>query len=547
MFARYLAATLFLCISLITTAQVFTDPTLAADTIVSNLSATTQMQLLNSTQLFVTEKVTGRVKRVDFSVSPVVVDTILDLPVANNGERGLLGLTLDPDFAVNGLVYLFFSNAAADGGTLLDHRIVKFHYDGNTLTQVGSPILIFPVSAQLPNGPNHNGGILLIGPDDKLYGVTGDMGRALYEQNQNTSVLAGTGGVFRLNLDGSIPGDNPFASDSRPEIKRLLCYGVRNSYGMAFDPLTDRLWITDNGQETYDEINRIDWGANCGWNKVMGPIGRTTVDPASLNMLPGAFYHDPTFSWASPIGVTSIIFLHSDRYSGVYRNKMWVGDNNFGKLYVFTPNAARDDLILTGGAADRVADSLAEKDAFQIGSGFPVITDMEMGPDGYLYVLTFSGRVNRIRPANPPATISGTVTLGDYSGSLTGIPISLMLMNGTTVVDTLSTTLDSNGSYSVTTPTLGTWQVVARATHWLSIRTGNASVSSGAQTLNLNLPVNGDTDDSNEIDDADITNVILDFGGAGGTNGATDIDGSGTVDDADLTIIIINYGLAGIE
>ena len=196
-------------------------------------------------------------------------------------------------------------------------------------------------------GPNHNGGVLTFGPDGKLYGVTGDLNRSRVEQNNTgDGVDARTGGVFRLNTNGPFPADNPFTGD----FARWYAYGVRNSFGLAFDP-GDRhvCGIRRTAPNTFDEINLVVRGMNSGWYAIQGPDGRNVLNaPGDLNMLPGAVYQDPKFSFASAIGITSIQFLYGSAWGPGYDNAVLVGENNSSRLWLFRLNAARDGLVLTG-------------------------------------------------------------------------------------------------------------------------------------------------------------------------------------------------------
>ncbi|MCS6918280.1 MAG: PQQ-dependent sugar dehydrogenase, partial [Fimbriimonadales bacterium] len=396
-------------------AQTLSDTNLTYDTVVSsNLSFPTALEFLDPadpTRFFVIEKNSGRVKLVQ---NGVVTSTVLDLPVNNASERGLLGIALHPDFANNGFVYLYYTRSSATGDSSnqaqwTDNRVERYRWNGSALVD---PVLIvaFPSDASQNNGPNHDGGVILFGPDGKLYGVTGDLNRGFLsnpriEQNTSSTAVADVGGVFRLNPDGSIPSDNPFVSHSDARIRRLWAYGIRNSFGMMFDTLTARLWLTENGPNVYDEINIVGRGFNSGWLKIMGPDSRNATygengnqayNASSLIYLPNSYYADPIFSWLTPIGVTSIAFVRSARFDAGVRDTAIVGESNNGGLYQFILNANRDDFVLTGALADRVADSTTERNLSRIGASWGVVTDLRMGPDGYLYVVSmYANRVYR--------------------------------------------------------------------------------------------------------------------------------------------------------
>jgi len=390
--------------------------------VTTGLSQPTQMEFISATEWLICEKATGKVKRYSGNT---FLNEVLDLPVNSSSERGLLGIAIDPDFQINHHVYLYHSQAASDGGAWQANKVTRYVYDTATNTLI-TPLDLksFPNDGSQSNGPNHDGGIIEFGPDKKLYIITGDLNRGRFsnprvEQNTDTTAVSRVGGIHRINTDGSIPDDNPFAGDSRPDIQALWAYGIRNSYGMTFDPLTDFLWFTENGPNVMDEINIAPKGMNSGWLKLMGPDsrnmtysenGNTVFNASDLVVLPGSAYRDPEYSYAAPIGVTICEFLHTPKVADADRFKLMVGCNNTAQMFLYEPNTTRDGLVLTGANADRVADSTAERNVYQWGTSFSVTTDITIGPDGYLYVvLLSSNKVVRIRPLTeqtPPSTVT---------------------------------------------------------------------------------------------------------------------------------------------
>jgi glucose/arabinose dehydrogenase len=231
--------------------------------------------------------------------------------------------------------------------------------------------------------------------------------------------------VFRLTLDGSAPEDNPFfkntdfstssaSGDNGTPVSKYFAYGIRNSFGLAVDPLTKTLWMTENGPNKYDEINVVKPGFNSGWQRVIGPMekndGKTTAD---LVQIQGSHYADPVFSWLEPVGLTDIEFLNSTKLGAKYANNIFVGDITNGNLYFFTVNKDRTGITFedstegtggdnqSSGLTDRIADNPDEVSAITFGTGFKGgITDIETGPDGYLYVLSYDGKLYRIVPTS---------------------------------------------------------------------------------------------------------------------------------------------------
>jgi glucose/arabinose dehydrogenase len=380
-------------------AQTVRDPRFVIDTVVPPAGMLSTIAFLESDDLLLCRLHSGQVVRWRGGVS---LGVVLDLPVSAVSERGLLGVALHPDFVRNGYAYFYYSRAAVDGGAWLDNRVERYRWNGTSFDPATATLIVsFPYDANQNNGPNHNGGIILFGPDGKLYGVTGDMNRSGLEQNVTAARIAGVGGVFRLNDDGSIPADNPFIDHPAPQIQRLYAYGVRNSFGLAFDEATGRLWDTENGPSWYDEINCLHAGFNSGWLPLMGPDERDPQSAADLIYLPGAYYADPVFSWRDTIAPTAIVFLNSERMPCDLRGQALVGACNDGLLYRFSFTPGRDAFVLPGPLADRVADDNAEAAPLVWGTGFGCTTDLKLGPDGHLYHVAVDGAVRRIRAQHP--------------------------------------------------------------------------------------------------------------------------------------------------
>jgi len=434
----YLGAASFLLAGVSTpaSAQTVNDSRLVVeDAAIGALAQPTAMTFIGDNDFLICEKA-GKVRRV--LNGNVQAGQVLDLPVNADSERGLLGMTKHPNFAGNGWIYLYYSRANSDGDTWLDNRVSRFTWNGTSLS--GETLIIsFPSDPNQANGSNHDGGIIQFGVDGKLYGITGDLNRNRFEQNAaGPTSVSGVGGIFRLNDNGSIPSDNPFASQSAPELRRLYAYGIRNSYGMAFDPFTNQLWMTENGPSNYDEVNLVLPGFNSGWNRMMGPDSRNTNGPADLFYIVNANYSDPEYSWLTPVSVTSIVFPRNTNLPSDIRNKAIVGDNNNGHLYLYPMNAARNAFTLSGGNADLVADNSSERDQYRWGTGWGVTTDIEVGPDGWLYIVDLAnGTVRRImRSWDCP------ICPGDVAPSSCG--------NGIVNVEDLLTVIGSWGPCSTT-------------------------------------------------------------------------------------------------
>ena len=372
----------------------------------SGFSQPTQLRFLgsNRNEYFVTEKETGIVKHVLNGVATGA----LDLNVSTTSERGLLGMTLHPSFASNDQVYLYYS-AVDTNGDWTDNRLERYLWNGTSLAIDGTfPAITFGTATDgIPGtGPNHDAGPITFGPDGKLYGTTGDLNRNQAEQNNTAGAAATTsakvGGIYRLNDDGSVPSDNPFVGNANPEFRRWYAYGVRNTYGFAFDPENDTLWDTENGPATFDEINQVAPGFNSGWNEIMGPGAPSNL----VSLGAAAAYSDPEFSFEDTVALTGIEFLSDSSWGASYDDAVIVGDANNGQLYLFQLNGARNGFVLSGNLADLVADTAAEGDAVTFGEGFVAITDIQVGPDGALYVVSIgNGNIYRIAPIPEPSSL----------------------------------------------------------------------------------------------------------------------------------------------
>jgi aldose sugar dehydrogenase len=367
------------------------DLGLKVEKVIEGLSLPTSMAFLDHDDILILQKDNGMVRLVLNGV--LQPNPILDVDVESQSERGLLGVAAANATGVTTkTVFLYFTEEAA--GDEIRNSIYKYDWNGTGSNIIGGGTLVFNLPGE--PGPNHDGGKMTIGPDGMLYAVIGDLNRNGMLQNygegpdpDDTSV------ILRVDLDGNA------ASGALPgDLARYYAYGIRNSFGMDFDPLTGVLWDTENGSDDYDEINVVKPGFNSGWELVMGPIDRMGLTVNDLVQLEGSHYADPVFSWRQSQGVTDIEFLHSARLGDKYANNVFVGDFNNGNLYFFTVNDDRTGLELDiAGLEDLVADSQQELSAVTLATGFGGITDVETGPDGYLYILTFAGDLYRVVPA----------------------------------------------------------------------------------------------------------------------------------------------------
>ena len=444
------------------------DPDLAVRTVVSGLDQPISIAFLGHDAL-VLEKASGQVKRIR---NGAVQSTVLDLAVNSASERGLLGIALHPHFRVNGYVYLFWSESTTGGDSadlattpLLGNRVDRFYWNGSTLTLDRNIIQTraFQADAGQPLRGNHDGGVLRFGPDQKLYIVQGDTGRRGQLQNLTDGPFGPgipddqfggpapddphlTGFILRLNDDGSTPRSNPFfdvgaaiGGQVGANIQKLYSYGLRNSFGMAFDPVSGDLWEQENGDDSFTEINRAFPGFNSGWVQIMGPPERvaqfkaieTTVTPdppdpfattyfglqqirwsptniadtpaealSRLHLFPGARYSAPEFSWKYEVAPAGIGFLDSKALGSKYRNDLFIGAARVflegGMLFRFNLTGNRRSIRVSDPRLrDRVADNvhkweITESESLLFGRNFGIGTDVQTGPNGNLFVVSLT-------------------------------------------------------------------------------------------------------------------------------------------------------------
>jgi aldose sugar dehydrogenase len=406
---RYLAAAILLlgfAAQALHAAASLNDATLNLDPIISGLNSPTGLAFFGDNKAFLLEQHTGKVRLLNGR--NLASGDVLDLKVAQGNEEGLLGIALHPDFSANGFVYLYYTQARDfDGGLHLANRIDRFHWDGTKLA-FERKIKSLPVSP----GTNHNGGKILFGPDEKLYAVIGDLNR--FERTENferSTRFSRSAVILRLNANGKAPTDNPFYNvnnrGSKSALNDIYAYGVRNSFGMDFDPITHHLWDTENGANQWDEVNRLRPGYNSGWADIMGPKSRATGTSFTLARLGRrARYIDPQLSWKNIVAPTDLEFFKFNSMNDFRLNDIIVGDLE-GNLYDLNLGGKRLSLALSGNLADKVVDSSAENDAIRLGTGFGVITDLVSRPDG-LYVVSLDGDIHRIATLGilgpPPAS-----------------------------------------------------------------------------------------------------------------------------------------------
>ncbi len=379
------------------------DSSLKVEVIFEGLTSPTSIAFVGPNDILVLEKDKGTVQRI--VNDKILAEPLLEVNVANDANRGMLGIAVSKgEEEINSTnIFLYFTEAPLDKFPI-GNRVYKYELVNNKLV---NPQVLLNLPA-IP-GPSHNGGATIIGPDNNVYTIIGDVGghRNQAQNQESGGEPDGTSGILRITKNG-IPVANSPLGDRVP-LNLYYSYGLRNSFGIDFDPLTGKLWDTENGDDFGDEINLVEPGFNSGWSKVQGTWtldeeeGMTEAAP--LNPENGLVdfegkgkYSSPEFTWRESLGPSAIKFLNSDRLGKQYENDIFVGDIANGNLYHFDVNKDRTELILEEPLADKLADSDDENEGIIFGKGFGAITDIEVGPDGYLYIVGFQGTIFRIVP-----------------------------------------------------------------------------------------------------------------------------------------------------
>lgn len=304
-------------------------------------------------QLWITER-GGKISRINPQTGAVsVLHTISE--VVANGEGGLLGMVLAPNFAANPYVYVVYDYNT--GGNYRE-KVVRFTYTNGALT---SPL---PIIDQIPASSIHNGSRLMISADQKLFISTGDASNAANAQNKNSL----SGKILRLNLDGSIPADNPIANNP------LWTYGHRNPQGLI--QVGDKIYASEHGPNNDDEVNLILKGRNYGWPNVEGFCNL----PAEQTFCAANDVVEPMFAWTPTIATSSLNYYNSD-YIPQWKNSLLLLSLKGTKLTQLTLNAGGDKITAT-------KDFLVNQ--------FGRLRAICQSPEGKLYITTSNGVDDKI-------------------------------------------------------------------------------------------------------------------------------------------------------
>jgi glucose/arabinose dehydrogenase len=265
---------------------------LVVETFVNNIPNNPTTMTFVGDDVLVLQRYTGQVRLVSDGI--LQDKPVLDVSVAKDGERGMLGIT-----SVGSTVYVYFTAANDDGGKAIENRIFKYEWDGEKLV---NPVLL----RTLPSDNYYHNGGAMTNFDGRVYAVIGDNGNYGKLQNRPSEWKNDTSVILRIDPPG------PY-----------YAIGIRNSFGITFDPITGIMWETENGDDDNDEINLVSENFNSGWIEIMGPAkNQSQID--SLPKYEDYVYSDPEFTWQKPVAPTGISFVNSDELKN-YQDSVFVG------------------------------------------------------------------------------------------------------------------------------------------------------------------------------------------------------------------------------
>jgi glucose/arabinose dehydrogenase len=397
---------------------ILSDPKLKIELVTSGFDFPTTMAFLGPDDFLILEKA-GTVKRV---TNGVILDKpLLQVDVSVKDERGLLGIAISEKKNLDGNgtsiknnnishnVFLYY--VICEGkNTGCENRVYRYDLDNKNNVLINPKLLL-----SIPSFPDpaHIGGIIDIGPDNNLYVTVGNFQHTIPSEVYRTKTqnyedgkpVDGRAGVLRITQDGKPVGEGIIGNEY--PLNLYYAYGVKNSFGIDFDPVTGKLWLTENGPKFGDEINLAEPGFNSGSDKIFG-IWRVNEEgkklqidgnkegeyvtvgnnPKDLVYFEGkGHYSPPEFTWDKSVAPTALLFLDSKNLGAGYENDMFVGSVD-GQIFHFDLNDNRTALLLKGVLEDKIASDDTEFADILFAEGFSIITDLKQGPDGNLYVVS---------------------------------------------------------------------------------------------------------------------------------------------------------------
>jgi glucose/arabinose dehydrogenase len=424
-----------------TTGITLSNPKLKLNLVTSGLDFPTTMAFLGPDDFLILEK-SGTVKRV--TNGQIVAKPLLNVDVNEKDERGLLGIAINDIKRINSTstttntdtvhhVFLYYITCEGKNADC-KNQIYRYDLDNKNNALINPKLLL-----SIPSFPDpaHIGGIIDIGPDNNLYFTVGNFQHTIPEEPYKTKTqnyedgeaVDGRAGILRITQEGKPVGSGILGNEY--PLNLYYAYGVKNSFGLDFDPVTGKLWFTENGPRYGDEINLAEPGSDSGSDKIFGiwrvneegkkleagsggeggeegaesegdeekgkdagAAGETkfvtvgNTPPKDLVYFEGrGHYSPPKFTWDKSSPPTGILFLNSDKLGSEYKNDIFVGSVD-GRIFHFDLNDNRTELLLKGVLQDKIATDSTEYEDILLAEGFSIITDLKQGPDGYLYVVS---------------------------------------------------------------------------------------------------------------------------------------------------------------
>jgi glucose/arabinose dehydrogenase len=343
--------------------------------IATGLNPTT-MAIAPDGRVFIVQK-DGRISIVENGV--LLNDPFLQIPVDNYNERGLSGLTFDPEFEINNYFYVYYT---VQGGNF--NRISRFTANGN-FTLPDSEVVLMDLEPL--SGTIHNAGAMQFGTDGKLYVAIGDGANSENGQNLNTTL----GKILRINSDGSIPEDNPFYEQLDGNNRAIWAYGFRNPYTFDIEFQTGRLFTNDVGGQLFEEVNAVESGKNYGWDLIEGYLG---------NQSPPMNYQDPLHAYDHDTGCAVIGATFYDpvqfQFPPQYHGQFFFADYCEGIIWVLDPESG------------------AIQETFATNIERPIA--LQTAPDGSMYYLERRG-IGGGSETDNTSTSNGVLWRISYTGS----------------------------------------------------------------------------------------------------------------------------------
>jgi uncharacterized protein (TIGR03382 family) len=409
---------------------------LKSTNVLTGLGPVTDFGFLPDGRILFTQK-TGDVKIFEAPSAVKLAGTFIVNPAS---EQGLLGVAIDPAFATSHTLFFYYSADVSIGGSDTDrHRVVSITLKSDdTLDMASEKILVRGL-----RGPaNHDGGALAIGPDGKLYIGVGDTGCNCdcapggADNTFATCLTGGNGKILRVNLDGTIPSDNPLVNETAvtacgpmckspvsatataPPRTDIWAWGFRNPFRFSFDKQTGNFWVGDVGEVTWEEVNIVKKGKHYGWPWREGKFGLPNDKCAQVTPQSGDCV-EPIFACNHSEGncnsMTGGVIVDSCSWPAQWRGQYFFGDSDTGYVSALKINAARDNV--EGTSPRTVVGRFGPPEP-----QFPVA--FHLGPDGDLYVAIFNdtgvGRIAKISPIAPLACDAGTPDGGGAGGGSGG-------------------------------------------------------------------------------------------------------------------------------